>query len=64
MKADQKKNLSTTTSTSSTTTTVYPSALRGTFYGISAAIGKTGAAIGTQVSSFRYVETRRKRRRN
>ncbi|CCM05098.1 uncharacterized protein FIBRA_07305 [Fibroporia radiculosa] len=26
----------------------YPTALRGTFYGLSAAIGKTGAAIGTQ----------------
>lgn len=27
---------------------IYPSALRGTFYGISAAIGKTGAAVGVQ----------------
>ncbi|EPS95587.1 MFS Git1p glycerophosphoinositol permease [Fomitopsis schrenkii] len=27
----------------------YPTAIRGTFYGLSAAIGKTGAAIGTQV---------------
>ncbi|KAK0542283.1 Plasma membrane permease, mediates uptake of glycerophosphoinositol and glycerophosphocholine, partial [Tilletia horrida] len=32
----------------------YPTALRGTFYGLSAAIGKTGAAIGTQV--FRPIQ--------
>ncbi|GAC93404.1 potential glycerophosphoinositol permease [Pseudozyma hubeiensis SY62] len=31
-----------------TSAEVYPSALRGTFYGISAAVGKTGAAVGTQ----------------
>ncbi|SNX84509.1 related to GIT1 - Glycerophosphoinositol transporter also able to mediate low-affinity phosphate transport [Melanopsichium pennsylvanicum] len=28
---------------------IYPSSLRGTFYGISAAFGKTGAAVGVQV---------------
>ncbi|SPO25471.1 related to GIT1 - Glycerophosphoinositol transporter also able to mediate low-affinity phosphate transport [Ustilago trichophora] len=32
-----------------TSSEVYPSALRGTFYGISAAVGKAGAAIGVQV---------------
>jgi len=32
----------------------YPTALRGTFYGLSAAIGKTGAAIGTQ--TFRPIQ--------
>ncbi|KAE8209042.1 hypothetical protein CF327_g6929 [Tilletia walkeri] len=32
----------------------FPTALRGTFYGLSAAIGKTGAAIGTQV--FRPIQ--------
>ncbi|CBQ73177.1 related to GIT1-Glycerophosphoinositol transporter also able to mediate low-affinity phosphate transport [Sporisorium reilianum SRZ2] len=31
-----------------TSAEVYPSALRGTMYGLSAAIGKAGAAIGTQ----------------
>lgn len=36
-------------------TEVYPSALRGTFYGISAAVGKTGAAIGTQ--AFTPIQT-------
>ncbi|KAE8227880.1 hypothetical protein CF326_g7210 [Tilletia indica] len=32
----------------------YPTALRGTFYGLSAAVAQTGAVIGTQV--FRYVQ--------
>ncbi|SPO41487.1 related to GIT1 - Glycerophosphoinositol transporter also able to mediate low-affinity phosphate transport [Pseudozyma flocculosa] len=32
----------------------YPSALRGTFYGFSAAVGKTGAALGTQ--AFRPIQ--------
>ncbi|KAE8214458.1 hypothetical protein CF319_g9089, partial [Tilletia indica] len=32
----------------------YPTALRGTFYGLNAAIGKAGAAIGTQV--FRPIQ--------
>jgi nitrate/nitrite transporter NarK len=27
----------------------YPTAVRGTCYGLSAALGKTGAAVGTQV---------------
>ena len=33
----------------------YPTAIRGTCYGLSAAIGKTGAAIGTQ--AFAPIET-------
>jgi len=32
----------------------YPTAVRGTCYGLSAALGKTGAAVGTQV--FRPIE--------
>lgn len=38
-----------------TSAEVYPSALRGTFYGISAAVGKTGAAIGVQ--AFTPIQT-------
>ncbi len=38
-----------------TSSEVYPSALRGTFYGISAAVGKAGAAIGTQ--AFTPIQT-------
>ncbi|RUS19305.1 MFS Git1p-related glycerophosphoinositol permease [Endogone sp. FLAS-F59071] len=30
-------------------TEIYPTALRGTFYGLSAAVGKTGASVGIQI---------------